>query len=114
MGNGSQTISAARARIEREFEEPLEEVIQGYSVMGHSIPLVAATLDVSVSSVKHYCSARRIRFSRSPLEHREIHGRPPKLHRENGQEKSLTAWAQDVGLSVEGVRQRLRRRGSIR
>ncbi len=111
MGKPRQTITAAARRIEREFEEPLRDVIAGYAEMGYSRRLVAETLEVSFESLKHYNRRENIRFCRSPIEHREIKGRPPRMIRQNGREQSLGAWADELGLSKEGVRQRIRRTG---
>lgn len=103
-----------KKEIEQEFDEPLRDVVTGFADMGYSMPYVAETLEVSVSSVKHFCSSRnqRIHFSRSPQHHREIPGRPARRIRHNGQEKTLNQWAWDLGLSVEGVRKRIKKRGA--
>ena len=107
-----ETIREAQRRIEQEFDEPLRDVVHGYVVeMGYSMPLLAEVLEVSVSSIKHFCSRQRIRGRHSPLEHREIRGRPPRIHRECGRELSLSEWASELNLSVEGVRKRISRRG---
>ena len=111
MGNRVQTITQRALKIEREFDEPLMDIVAGYSEMGYSIPRVAETLEVSVSSVKHYCARNRIRFSRHPIEHRDIRGRPPRNIQHQGTEKSLTEWAQNLGVSTSTIHRRLRRSG---
>lgn len=102
----------AATRIESEFDEPLRQVISGYADMGYSKHVVAEVLEVTEPSLRMFCHRQRIRFRHSPLEHREIKGRPPRRVRHAGREMSLTEWAQDLGISVEGVRKRLRTRGA--
>lgn len=100
-----------KASIESEFAEPLRDVVAGYSVMGYSMSHLSDILEVSTSSMKHYCSRENIRFSRRPVEHREIRGRPPRLIRHNGRELSLSAWAWDLGVAPSTIHGRMRRLG---
>lgn len=106
------TISQARKRIEAEFDEPLRSVVAGYAEMGWSKPLLSEVLEVTEPSLRMFCHRERIAFRSSPLEHRPIQGRPPRMVRHGGREQSLTAWALEAGITVEGVRQRIRRHGS--
>lgn len=114
---GMETIGQARGRIEEEFDEPLVDVIRGYAAEGmkYSCPAVADVLEVTPESLKSFCRRQDIRFPVRPMERRGASpGRPPRLHRENGQEKSLTAWAMDLGVAPCTVHKRLRRRGRVR
>jgi len=108
-----ETITQGRNRIESEFEEPLRDVVVGYAEMGYSRRLVADTLEVSFESLKHFNRKEGIRFPRSPAVHRDIPGRPPRRVRHNGQEKSLTQWAWDLGVSPCTVHKRLRTTGRV-
>lgn len=102
-----------KASIESEFDEPLREVVAGFAKMGHSRPLTAETLEVSVESLKSYCRRQRIHFRRSPMEHREIRGRPGRMITHEGRTQSLSAWAYEFGVAPCTVHKRLRTRGRI-
>lgn len=105
------TIVKAARRIEKEFEEPVADVVAGYSAMSYSLPLVAEILDVSEPSLRMFCHRRKISFCRSPIEHRDIHGRPPRKIRHSGRTDSLSGWADVLGVSVSTVHRRVKRRG---
>jgi len=100
-------------RIEAEFDEPLCDVITGYAAMGYSKALIADTLEVSEPSLRMYSYRRGIRFRHSPLEHREIKGRPARRIRHGGMERSLTEWARELGVAPCTVHKRLRTRGRV-
>ena len=102
-----------KAEIEREFDEPLRDVVVGFAEMGWSRSLVADALDVSVESLKSWCRRSDVKFPRSPMEHREIKGRPPRLVEHNGRTQSLTAWAWDLGVAPCTIHKRLRRCGRV-
>ena len=64
------SLRQRKTQIEAEFEEPLRDIISGFVQMGHSMPYIASTLEVSSSSVKHYCAAQSIRCRHTyPLVH---------------------------------------------
>jgi hypothetical protein len=71
-----ETIRQAARVIEQEFDEPLRDVVEGFMQMGYSMPYIAEVLNVSVSSVKHFCVRAGLRRSGYPPIHREIPGRP--------------------------------------
>lgn len=106
------TIVKAARRIEQEFDEPIADIVVGYSKMSYSIPLVAEILEVSEPSLRMFCHRRNIRFPRSPTEHRDIIGRPPRKIRHSGRTDSLSGWADALGVSVSTVHRRVSRRGS--
>jgi hypothetical protein len=108
-----KTLMQCKTEIEQEFDEPLRDVVEGFAQMSYSRRLTAEVLGVTPASLRSYCHRAQIRFDRSPKEHREIRGRPPRLVRHAGREQSLSAWAWDLGISVEGVRRRLRVNGSL-
>jgi len=108
-----ETILQAKNRIEKEFDEPLAEVVAGFAEMKYSRRLVAESLEVSFESLKHFNRRNGIRFHRSPSVHREIRGRRGRRVCHDGREMNLTQWAAELGVSVECVRKRLRTRGSV-
>lgn len=104
----------AKDRIEDEFGEPLVDVIAGYAEMKYSRRMVADVLEVSFESLKHFNRRHKIRFARSPIEHREIKGRPPRMVRSAGRTMSLTGWARELGVAPCTIHKRLRTRGCVR
>lgn len=103
----------AKDRIENEFDEPLRDVVKGYAVMKFSRSLVAEALDVSIDSLTTFSRREGINFSRRPMQHREIPGRPPRMIRHNGREQSLSEWAAELGVAPCTIHKRLRTRGRI-
>lgn len=102
----------AAQRIEQEFDEPLAQVVGGYASMGYSKPLLAEVLEVTEPSLRMFCHRQRIPFRHSPIEHRDISGRPPRIIRHAGREMSLTEWAIEMGVAPCTIHKRLRTRGS--
>ena len=108
-----ETITQGKTRIETEFDEPLRDVVAGFAEMGYSRRLVAETLDISFESLKHFNRRESIAFPRSPAHHREISGRPPRRIRHDGQEKGLSEWAFELGVSPCTIHKRLRTTGRV-
>lgn len=108
-------MSQAIPRIEREFDEPAVDVVRDYAEqMKYSCPSVAEALEVTEESLRSYCRRRGIRFSQSPMGRRgQSPGRPPRLIRENGIERSLTDWAQELGIRPNTALKRLRTHGRL-
>ena len=105
-------LQRARA-IEREFDEPLRDVVAGFADMGYSRRLVADALDVTFESLKHFNRREGIHFPRAPLEKREIRGRPRRMIRHAGREMGLSEWAAEFGVAPCTIHKRLRTRGRI-
>jgi hypothetical protein len=108
-----ETITQGKVRIESEFDEPLRDVITGFAEMSYSKARIAEALEVTEPSLRHFCHKQGIHFPRSPRHHRDITGRPPRRIRHNGQEKSLSEWAWDLGVAPSTIHKRLRTTGSV-
>ena len=115
-----RSIFQAVRKIEREFDEPIREVVAGFIPMGMTRVETAETLGVSVNSLRNFCEKTDIRFPRNQPGRaeriRETMRHGPRARRSTiaGRTKSLTEWAKEYGIKRNTLYQRLRRGDSLR
>ena len=99
-------------RIEREFDEPIRDVIDGFSKMGFSKPRIAEALDVTEPSLRWFCHQQKIRTRGYPNHHADIRGRPGKIIEHEGVSLSISGWARKLNVAPCTIQKRLRTRGA--
>jgi hypothetical protein len=104
------TILRRQRAIEREFEEPLRDVVAGFVEMGYSHRLVAEALEVTAPSLRRYMRTQGVPMARQPLV-RAGTGRPAQTIRYGGRERTARAWATDLGVCPATVWWRVRTKG---
>jgi predicted site-specific integrase-resolvase len=116
----NRSIFQVTRKIEREFEEPIREVVAGFIPMGMTRVETAETLGVSVASLRTFCEKTDIRFPRNQPGRaeriRETMRRGPRARRSTiaGRTQSLTEWAEEYGIKRNTLYQRIRRGDSLR
>ena len=115
-----RSIFQAARKIEREFDEPLREVVSGFIPMGMTRVETAETLGVSVASLRTFCEKTDIRFPRNQPGRaeriRDAMRRGPRARRLslNGRSQCLSAWAEEYGIKPDTLRVRLNRGRPLR
>jgi AraC-like DNA-binding protein len=131
MGKCCADIFSRRRMIEREYEEPLRDVVAGFIPLGLTRRETAETLGVSLSSLRRFCAQSDIHFP--GLSERRIRGghfveqtearrrdricqsmraRAPRVAY-RGLELPLSDWAERLGVSKQTLRNRIVRGGSL-
>lgn len=73
---GMETIMLRRRVIEREFQEPLRDVVSGFVEMGYSHRMIAQALDVTAVSLRRFMERRGLRMASNPHVLAAPRGRP--------------------------------------
>lgn len=131
MPRVASNIVSRRSFIEREFDEPLRDVVAGFIPLGLTRRETAETLGVSVSSLRRFCEREEVRFpTLSERRHRGGHfvEQTEERRRERiaqsmrakaplvefrGQSLPLAEWSDRLGISADTLRHRVARRGSL-
>ena len=104
--------------IQREFDEPLNDIIGGFIPMGLTRVEVAETLDVDPRSLRTYCEKNEIHFPRNQSGRRErirdTRRRRAATYELDGSRYCLTELAEMNGLKRTTLRMRLSRGKSLR
>ena len=111
----TRSIFTRQHAIEREFDEPLRDVVAGFIPLGMTAPSVAETLGVDPRSLKAFCQKTRIRFPANQPERAERiratlrHGPHARTLALNGRRQCLAEWAEEYGIKPDTLRMRLNR-----
>ena len=108
-----RSIFQSIRRIEREFDEPIREVVAGFIPLGYTRRDVASVLEVSPESMRQFCRDHRIAFPQNqPARTERIReskrSRAPALEL-GGQRRSVAEWAELYGIKRSTLHSRLRR-----
>jgi hypothetical protein len=116
----NQSVFECASKIEREFEEPLRDVVAGFIPMGMTRVEVAETLEVDPRSLRTFCEQAGIHFPRYQPGRRERiregarrSGRARILECD-GRRQCLTAWAEEAGIKRSTLATRIRRGKNLR
>jgi hypothetical protein len=102
-----------RIRVMQEFEAPTIETVRGLIAHGYSVYAAAGILEISPHTLKAYCLAHRIQFTRyqkSPDRKQYTLSKPHtrlRLIEHAGQSMSLGAWAKLLGIGRSTISNRL-------
>lgn len=110
-------IFSMQSRIEREFGEPLSDVVSGFIPLGLTRIETAETLEVSPSSLRRFCEQSGIHF---PVNQPGRRDRIQSSMRQRagqvsfaGERRSVAEWAERYGINRQTLHSRLRRGKSL-
>ncbi len=102
-----------RLRVAKEFECPINDVIEGLRADGYSIFTAAKIMEISPNTLKRHCDRHGITFKRyqqSPGRKKHVVTRPtraPRILEHKGERLAITEWARRTGLGHSTIIYRL-------
>lgn len=112
------------ARIEAEYEEPVQDVLRGFADLGYSLHFTAGVLEVSVDTMQRLARRFGVEFTpqaRPPMSEeqkrklsdikRRSRRRDNRLITVDGETKHLSAWARELGVHPSTIVKRIEQYG---
>lgn len=106
-----------RIRAAKEFEAPINQVIEGLRADGYSLDAAAKIINISPHTLKRHCERHGIafiRYQQSP--DRKKHEitrptRPPRILEHDGVRLTISQWARRTGINRTTIKYRLDNKG---